>query len=161
REAIGALDGKPMDEHVIQQMKSVHAIDEIVSSTNDKLKGRFNAKYKVSIDDRKYKAMGLGSGICRAAVEYADQAVLVVSVDTPYVEQEWLKQVTDSAKHSGLATITSDDEHLHPLIGVYQSENLSEKLKAQLDSKRLSMKAFFENIDINVLDVDDYDFDKE
>lgn len=159
--AIYTLDGKPMYEHVIEKMKNVQAIDEIVINTNDKLKGRFNAKYKVIIDDPNYKDMGPLSGIYRAAVDYPDQALLVMSVDTPYVEKEWLNQLTDSAKHSGLTTITSDDEHLHPLIGVYQSENLSEKLKAQLDSKRLSMKAFFENIDINVLDVDDYDFDKE
>lgn len=151
------LNGKPMYEHVIEKMKNVQAIDEIVINTNDKLKRSFK-DFKVLVDDEDYKDMGPLSGLYRVASEYPDDAFLIISCDTPYVESEWLNILVDEALKTGHTTITADGEREHPLIGVYQA-GLVDILKEQLKTERLSLKAFFENIDVNVLNIDDYNLD--
>ena len=152
------LNGKPMYEHVIEKMKNVQAINEIVINTNDKLENRFK-DYKVIVDDPDYKDMGPLSGLYRVAKAYPNEALLIISCDTPYVDVRWLNILVEEALKTGQTTITADDDRQHPLIGVYQDEGLVDMLKRQLETERLSLRAFFENIDVNVINIDDYNLD--
>lgn len=153
--ALYKLDGKPMYEHVAEKLQKVQAIDGIVINTNDKLKTSFK-NYKVIVDDPEYRDYGPLGGLYRAAKAYPGQALLVISCDTPYVDSAWLDILSTEAKKTGHTTITTDNDRAHPLIGVYQHEALAELLERQLKSKRLSLKAFFENLNVDYLNIESY-----
>ena len=51
-------------------------------------------------------------------------------------------------------TIVTEGEQLHPLVGIYADPNLVEKLETQLESKKLSIRAFLKNIDYMTLNVE-------
>ena len=149
------LNGKPMYEHVAEKLKNVQAIDGIVINTNDKLKTSFK-NYKVIVDDPEYADYGPLGGLYRAAKEYPKKALMVISCDTPYVDAAWLDILAAEAMKTGRTTITADNDREHPLIGVYQHDTLAELLERQLKTKRLSLKAFFENLDVDYLNIESY-----
>lgn len=149
------LNGKPMYEHVAEKLENVQAIDEIVINTNDKLKTRFK-NYKVIVDAPEYADYGPLGGLYRAAQEYPGESLMVISCDTPYVDPAWLNILADESANTGKTTITTDNEREHPLIGVYQHDILAELLEGQLKTKRLSLKAFFENLDVDYLNIESY-----
>lgn len=149
------LDGQPMYKHVAQSLENVQAIDEIVINTNDKLKTSFE-NYKVITDDSRYIDYGPLGGLYRAAKEYPGEPLMIISCDTPYVDSAWLKILAIEAARTGHTTITTDNDREHPLIGVYQHDTLAELLEAQLKTTRLSLKAFFENLDVDYLNIESY-----
>lgn len=149
------LNGMPMYEHVAQKLKNVQAIDEIVINTNDKLKTSFK-NYKVIVDDPDYIDHGPLGGLYAAAKEYPGEPLMVISCDTPYVDSAWLNILAEKAEESGNTTITTDNDREHPLIGVYQHDTLAELLKGQLETKRLSLKAFFENLNVDYINIESY-----
>ena len=153
--ALYPLNGLPMYEHVAQSLENVQAIDEIVINTNDKLKTSFK-NYKVIVDDAAYQEHGPLGGLYAAAKAYPKEALMVISCDTPYVDPAWLNILAERAEQTGQTVITTDNEREHPLIGVYQHETLADLLENQLKTKRLSLKAFFENLDVVYLNIESY-----
>ena len=153
--ALYRLDGKPMYEHVAEKLENVQAIEEIVINTNDKLKTSFK-NYKVIVDDPDYADYGPLGGLYRAAKEYPGEPLMVISCDTPYVDEVWLDILAAAAVKTGNTTITTDNDREHPLIGVYQHDTLAELLEGQLKTKQLSLKAFFENLDVDYLNIESY-----
>ena len=153
--ALYMLNGRPMYEHVAQSLENVQAIDEIVINTNDKLKTSFK-NYKVITDDPEYIDHGPLGGLYASAKEYPGQALMVISCDTPYVDSAWLDILAEEAEKTGDTVITTDNDREHPLIGVYQHDTLAELLEGQLETKRLSLKAFFENLDVQYLNIGSY-----
>lgn len=149
------LNGKPMYEHVANSLQKVQAIDEIVINTNDKLETSFK-NYKVIVDDPAFIDYGPLGGLYAAAKKYPGESLMIISCDTPYVDAEWLNILAAEAARTNRTVITTDNEREHPLIGVYQHDNLAERLKAQLNTKRLSLKAFFENLDVDYLNIESY-----
>src|SRR5699024_7883272 len=80
----------------------------------------------------------------------------VISCDTPYVDSAWLDILSEEAEKTGNTVITTDNDREHPLIGVYQHNTLAELLKGQLETKRLSLKAFFENLNVDYINIESY-----
>ncbi|WP_411843461.1 molybdenum cofactor guanylyltransferase [Salinicoccus sp. HZC-1] len=138
------LDGKPMYQHIADSIRSSHTADEIIVSTNVRLKTSF--EYETVVDDGRFMDKGPLGGLFAAARAYPDCRLLVISCDTPYVPPAWLKELHDAAvQNSDAIILTKAADHLHPLIGVYQGGDLGAALERQLKTGRLSMKAFFEN----------------
>lgn len=154
------LNGVPMYDLCVQSLKKVHVIDEIVINTNDKLKTRFN-NHTVVVDDPEFIDHGPLGGIFAAAKAYPGEALMILSCDTPYVDAAWLNILAAEANKTGQTVITTDNEREHPLIGVYQHEDLAELLEHQLKTKRLSLKAFFENLDEKYLNVESYNLNSK
>lgn len=149
------LEGRPMYEHVAESLNKVQTIDEIVINTNDKLKASFK-NYKVIVDDPMFVDHGPLGGLYVAAREYPGEALMIISCDTPYVDAEWLNILVTEARRTGRTTITADQTREHPLIGVYQHDDLVGLLEAQLNTENLSLKAFFENLDVDYLNIESY-----
>lgn len=145
------IDGKPMVEHIADIIKASHAADEIIVSTNSRLKTAFN--YETVTDDDRFTDKGPLGGLFAAASAYPDSRLLVVSCDTPYVPARWLRELHDAAlADSETLVLTKEGDRIHPLIAVYQGQDLAESLEAQLRTGRLSMKAFFEHRKTVILD---------
>lgn len=153
--ALYELNGLPMYEHVAQSMQNVQAIDEIVINTNDKLKTSFK-NYPVIVDDPGYREHGPLGGLYAAAKKYPGEALMIISCDTPYVDSAWLNILAEKAAQTKKTVITTDNEREHPLIGVYQHDTLAGLLERQLKTKRLSLKAFFGNLDVEYLNIGSY-----
>lgn len=81
---------------------------------------------------------------------------MIISCDTPYVDSAWLNILAEEAEKTGNTTITTDNDREHPLIGVYQHDTLADLLKGQLETKRLSLKAFFENLNVDYINIESY-----
>lgn len=145
------LEGKPMYEHIAENIRASGAADRIIVSTNARLKTSF--EYETIADDKEFTDKGPLGGLFAAAKAYPGYRLLVVSCDTPYVAPEWLAALHDAAqKHSDAIILTRYGENLHPLIGVYQGGDLEQALERQLYTGRLSMRAFFKNRETIPLD---------
>lgn len=148
------LDGKAMYEHIADSIKQSRAADEVIVSTNHRLKADFN--YETITDDPRYTDNGPLGGLFAAASAYPGCRLLVISCDTPYVPSRWLSELHDAAiKNPEAIILTENEEQLHPLIGVYQGTGLAQSLESQLKTKKLSMRAFLENREIVTLDANE------
>lgn len=148
------FNGKKMYQHVYDVLKESALCDEIVINTNRALAPYFD--YKTIIDDENYQDYGPLGGLYAAAKAFPGDRLLVVSCDTPFITPEWLKKLHDSATaNPNTFIVSAEDDKMHPTISVFQGTDLTDELEGQLKSERLSFKAFFNNQDVNMLDVSD------
>lgn len=150
------LGGKPMYQHIADILLQTGVCSEIVISTNADLQDCFET-YVTVTDDESFTEKGPLGGIYAVAKAYPGNSLMIISCDTPYVPADWMVRLHDAARqHSDRIIVTAEGDRLHPLIGVYQGQKLTSRLQAQLASGRLSMKAFFENIETQTLDAEKY-----
>lgn len=150
------LAGKEMYQYVAEMLAQTDECDEIIVSTNERLKESF--RLKTIIDE--YEDCGPLGGIYSASKKFPGKRLIVVSCDTPYVSQEWIKLLVKKAdEQPGHVIISAKQGRIHPLIGVYQGSGLSDKLKKQIESKRQSMRAFFERVNLVVVDAENHNID--
>ncbi|HIW12697.1 MAG TPA: molybdenum cofactor guanylyltransferase [Candidatus Salinicoccus stercoripullorum] len=153
--ALYELQGTPMYEHIADAMKISGVTDEIIVSTNQRLAGAFN--YETVTDVPGFLDKGPLGGIYAAAKHRPGCRLMVVSCDTPYVPAEWLLKLHRAAQaYEEKLILTEEGGQLHPLIGIYQGTDLAGALKAQLETDRLSMRAFSENRETAALDAAAY-----
>ena len=149
--ALYELRGKPMYEYIAEAMKESGVVKEIVVSTNQRLAGAFS--YETVTDLPGFLDKGPLGGIYAAAKHRPGCRLMVVSCDTPYVPAGWLLKLHGAAQTNEETLILTEAEgQLHPLIGIYQGADLAGALRAQLETDRLSMRAFFENRETATLD---------
>lgn len=150
-----SLDGKPMYEHIADIIKASQTADKIVVSTNSRLKSAFS--YETITDDVRFTDKGPLGGLFAAAEAYPDWRLLVISCDTPYIPAGWLTKLHKAAlEDSGSLILTKEAGRLHPLIGIYQGENLAQSLETQLKTGKLSMRAFLETTKMIQLDAKEH-----
>jgi len=146
------LGGKKMYQHVYDVLSESGLCDEIVINTNEVLAPYFD--YKTIIDDEDYQDYGPLGGLYAAAKAYPGDRLLIVSCDTPFITAEWLKKLHDAAvSNPNTFIVSTEDDKMHPTISVFQGTDLLDKLGGQLQSERLSFKAFFNNQNVKMLDV--------
>ncbi|CAM4258058.1 molybdenum cofactor guanylyltransferase [Lacicoccus alkaliphilus] len=154
------FDGRKMYEHVYDRLAASGLCDEIVVNTNKVLAPHFGCR--TIIDDERYEDHGPLGGLYAVKRAYPADRLMVVSCDTPFVSQEWLQALhSTAAARPEHIVISAEDGKLHPTIGVYQGAGLKEDLRRQLESKRLSFRAFFENREVIELDIREMDEDPE
>lgn len=138
------VGGKKMYQHVHDAIQGTGVCDSIVVNTNARLKDEFSLP--TIVDEPSYRDHGPLGGLYAAASRYPGAQLLVVSCDTPHITTEWLTLLIDKADtHADAIIVSAEGGTLHPLIGVFQGESLRNSLQDQLDSKRLSLRAFFES----------------
>lgn len=146
------LEGTEMYQHVATRLIKSGICDKIVISTNARLKDEFS-EFETIVDEDKYTDYGPLIGIYSVAKKYVGKPLLVVSTDTPYIPSKWFRALGDMYRKLG-KTIVTEGEQLHPLVGIYADPNLVEKLETQLESRKLSIRAFLKNIDYITIDVE-------
>lgn len=150
------LAGKEMYQYVADMLEETEECDEIIVSTNTRLKESFRLE---TITDE-YEDRGPLGGIYSASKNFPGKRLIVVSCDTPYVSEEWIKLLVKKADAKpGHVIISAENGRFHPLIGVYQGYGLSDKLKKQIESEKQSMRAFFERVNLAVVDAKNHNID--
>lgn len=146
------FDGKKMYEHVRDRLEASGLCDEIVVNTNKVLEPHFDGR--TVVDDERYEDHGPLGGLYAVRKAFPEDRLLIVSCDTPFVSTEWLRALHARAvSEPERIIISAEDDKLHPTIGIFQGAGLERDLERQLQSKRLSFKAFFENQDVDMLDI--------
>ncbi|WP_020007016.1 molybdenum cofactor guanylyltransferase [Salinicoccus albus] len=150
------LAGQPMYQHIADILSRTGVCSDIVISTNAALQDDFD-NYVTVTDDERFTDKGPLGGLHAAAGAYPEARLMVMSCDTPYVPPDWMVRLHDTAaQQPGSIIVTAEADRLHPLIGVYQGEDLAGRLESQLVSDRLSMRAFFDNNNVTQLDATEY-----
>lgn len=146
------FDGRKMYEHVRDRLEASGLCDEIIVSTNKMLEPHIDGR--TIVDDEEYEDHGPLGGLYAVRKAFPEDRLLVVSCDTPFVAAEWLEALHErAAAEPERIIISAEGDKLHPTIGIFQGAGLKRDLEHQLQSKRLSFKAFFENQDVSVLDI--------
>lgn len=147
------MDNKAMYTHVSEMLDSTGVCDDIVVSTNARLKDAFHLKTVVDV----FENCGPVGGLYSVRRSYPKDRLIVVSCDTPFVTREWIHILLEQAeKTPDHIIISAEDRRQHPLVGVYQGRNLTDRLKQQIDAGRLSMRALFDNMDVTEVSIGQY-----
>lgn len=152
-----SLAGKEMYQHVADMFKDLGVCDDIIVSTNQRLKNDFALKTIVDVSE------GLGplGGLYAVSQAYPDARLIVNACDTPYVSSDWMNKLLEYAKlYPNHIVISSDGEIIHPMIGIYQGKGLADKLARQIESGRLSMRAFFDNQKVIEVNASEFNVEK-
>ncbi len=153
------LDGKPMYRHVYDLLADSEACNHILVSSNSALKDKFE-DIDVIVDDSDFIDYGPLGGLYAVAKQYPDSRFVLVSCDTPYVPSAWIKRLVARADEKpGYSIITKEGERMHPTIAVFNDSALAPKLAAHLADGGRSIRSFFQNINVDYLELEEASFD--
>lgn len=153
------LDGKPMYRHVYDLLADANVCDKIVISSNAVLQDKFNG-IDVIVDDSQFVDYGPLGGLYAVAKQYPDSRFVLVSCDTPYVPGAWIERLTTQADEMpGYSIITKEGERMHPTIALFNDSALADKLAEHLADGGRSIRSFFQDINVDYLDLEEESFD--
>lgn len=153
------LDGKPMYRHVYDLLADANVCDKIVISSNAVLQDKFNG-IDVIVDDSRFVDYGPLGGLYAVAKQYPDSRFVLVSCDTPYVPGAWIERlITQADEMPGYSIITKEGERMHPTIAVFNDSALADKLAEHLADGGRSIRSFFQDINVDYLDLEEESFD--
>lgn len=153
------LDGKPMYRHVYDLLADANVCDKIVISSNAVLQDKFNG-IDVIVDDSQFVDYGPLGGLYAVAKQYPDSRFVLVSCDTPYVPGAWIERlITQADDMPGYSIITKEGERMHPTIAVFNDSALADKLAEHLADGGRSIRSFFQDINVDYLDLEEESFD--
>lgn len=152
------IEDKPMYMHAAEVLRSVSYCDEIVVSASKRL----NHQFELDTIEDVYSGYGPVGGLYSVSEQYPGARLIVISCDTPFVTGQWVDTLIKTAdEYPDSIIISADHKQQHPLVGVYQGENLTAQLKHQIETKRLSMRALFEHMDVRTVDVKDFHIEND
>lgn len=153
------LDGKPMYRHVYDLLADANVCDKIVISSNAVLQDKFNS-IDVIVDDSQFVDYGPLGGLYAVAKQYPDSRFVLVSCDTPYVPGAWIERLIAQADEMpGYSIITKEGERMHPTIALFNDSALADKLAEHLADGGRSIRSFFQDINVDYLDLEEESFD--
>lgn len=153
------LDGKPMYRHVYDLLADANVCDKIVISSNAVLQDKFNG-IDVIVDDSQFVDYGPLGGLYAVAKQYPDSRFVLVSCDTPYVPGAWIERlITQADEMPGYSIITKEGERMHPTIALFNDSALADKLAEHLADGGRSIRSFFQDINVDYLDLEEESFD--
>lgn len=153
------LDGKPMYRHVYDLLADANVCDKIVISSNAVLQDKFNS-IDVIVDDSQFVDYGPLGGLYAVAKQYPDSRFVLVSCDTPYVPGAWIERlITQADEMPGYSIITKEGERMHPTIALFNDSALADKLAEHLADGGRSIRSFFQDINVDYLDLEEESFD--
>ncbi len=106
------LGDKTLTEIQVEKIKGLGIKDIMISGYEKAIDGTRTVKDE-------YTGKGPLGGVHACLKAAKNQACLVISVDTPFVPAETLKELVEA--HDGPATVLSFGENIEPLIAVYDS----------------------------------------
>ena len=107
-----SFDGSTLLEHQVRKLYRLGTEDIMISGSCLEVPG---TRFVPDI----WPHLGPLSGIHACLLAAKCQAVLFISVDTPLVPPEVLQELLNA--HAGGVTLLSHDEHIEPLLGVYDT----------------------------------------
>ena len=144
------IDGKPMIEHVCDQVRD--KFEEILISANDPQKYAF-LKAKVVQD----KATGQGPlmGIESALSASANELNFVIACDMPEIELSLVRRMLKEAAGYDAVVLRAGGQ-IEPLFAVYR-KNLAATAASLLESGERRLRALFDHCRTKYVDIDDAD----
>lgn len=142
--ALAQLHGKPMIAHVLETLSAT--CEEVLISGNQEGFLAFNARI---IEDN-YPDQGPLGGLQACLSEAKNERCIILSCDTPFVNQDILRQMTDAYQDSD-ALIASCNGRIHPLIGIYNRSALR-TIEANLSAGNLKMTSSLDSMNTQYLE---------
>ncbi|MCR9172141.1 MAG: molybdenum cofactor guanylyltransferase [bacterium] len=141
--ALMELDGTPMIQHVTKLLSDF--VSEIIVASNNKVHHVFG---DIGVTDNVINA-GPMAGIEAGLKIAKNDACIVLSCDTPFLDVEILSSLTES--HFQDAVIARCEERVHPLIGIYRKSALP-TIQEQLNQKNFKMMELLKKINTDYVD---------
>ncbi len=132
------LGNKTLTEIQVDKMKELGIKDIMISGYEKPIDGT-----RAVPDEFSGKGPLGGVHACLKAAK--NPACLVISVDTPFVPVETLKELVQA--HEGPATVLSFGEHIEPLIAVYDS-SLAARAKELIEKDDFSIRRMSANSEV-------------
>jgi molybdopterin-guanine dinucleotide biosynthesis protein A len=111
------LNGKPMIEHVIDNLKKLN-IPIIIISNNSEY-----SQFGLPVYEDEFKDKGPVAGIYTGLLHSKTDTNIVLSCDVPFASTELLKHLLENSQDSAV-TLPKLNGKIHPLIGIYKTNTL-------------------------------------
>jgi len=143
-------------EHVIDALDGV--VDEIIISVRDmqqqELLKDYTKGYDVVLDS--YQDVGPLSGILEGVIAANGEYVFVAACDMPYINNDVVELLFESAEGHNAAIPIWDNENLEPMHAVYRTRPMAvETEKAIMRSEKFVLSPVFYMQDLVFVNVDD------
>ncbi|MDX2362292.1 MAG: molybdenum cofactor guanylyltransferase [Crocinitomicaceae bacterium] len=138
------FSGIPMIQHLIQELEQLNLPILIISNNADYK--RFG--YPVIEDIIKEK--GPVGGIYTALTATSTEMNVILSCDAPFVKKELIKNLIDASENHDV-TVSSYNNKLHPLIGVYKKSSLN-TFEESLKNDQLRLREVIDLLNTNIVD---------
>lgn len=143
------INGIPWVEHIAKQLKQV--VDTVVLVTNNSMYNDLG--YQV-ISDR-IKGLGPVGAIYTVLKHSVTTQNIIMSCDTPFVTEKLLRLLLSESKNQ-LITIPSNQNRVHPLVGVYD-RSLWLLFQQAIELNQLKVQQVIEQTQIKHVPIDTYE----
>ena len=86
----------------------------------------------------------------------AEQAIFVLSVDTPFVDEKIISRFLEAQGKNFDAIIVRTEKGIHPLCGIY-TRSLEDKLVSMLEEGRHKLTDLLDSANVHYIDIEDED----
>ena len=142
------FEGKSMIEHIIKTVKPLVKDIIIISNNNEYTQFGYHV-FKDIIKDK-----GPLAGILTGLEQSTTSKNLVLSCDTPFINEELIKLVLSYNDYD--VVIPEKENRTHQLIGVYDKSCIA-IIKEELANNRLKIKLVINKLDFKIVDVNHID----
>lgn len=143
------LDGRPMIQHVIDEVKQIS--NEIIIISNHPVYEQFGCPVYADEIIGKGPLAGLYTGLNKSA----SQKNIVLSCDVPFITMELIQFLIDHFYDFDI-TIPEKGGKTHQLIGVFDKSCI-DSFKKDLDNNQLKLISAYENLNLNVVNANQFD----
>tara|TARA_R110000868_G_scaffold292498_2_gene552978 strand:+ start:4892 stop:5464 length:573 start_codon:yes stop_codon:yes gene_type:complete len=145
---LALYQGIPFIEHIIKAVLPIATEIQLITNTADYDYLEYKKIKDIDLDK------GPIGGIYSALTHSNSELNLIVSCDIPLISTELLLELID--QHNGKASVSvfSDNERIHPLIGIY-SKKIVPILKVAIANSNLRMMEMIHNVDAQIIKVGD------
>lgn len=140
------VNGKPMVQWIIETLLELPLNPPVIIANNPEYE-----RFGIPVFQDVVKDKGPLGGIYTAMEMCSDDALLIVSCDTPFVEGRVLEKLISGLPEKPVKVLRYDSG-THYLMGIY-SVAVKEKLKTFLDANRLRVSEFVEACSASYINV--------
>jgi len=140
------FNGKLMIEHSIDTLKTI--VIDIFIVSNNPIYNQFNLPLLSDITPNKGPAGGIYTALSHSKTEHN----LILSCDTPFVNQQLIQYLLDRHESFDI-TIPKINEKKHPLIGIY-NKTCKSFYKKSIEDNTLKLDLINQQLKYNVVTID-------
>lgn len=140
------FQGKPFIEHIIEAVLPVSDNIQLMTNTSDYDYLPFKKIKDIESDK------GPIGGIYTALVHSDSEINLILSCDIPLISTALLSELISKHKEDFNVSVFSDDNKIHPLIGIY-SKKMIAALKKAIEDNDLKMMRLLDKVNHQIIKV--------
>lgn len=142
------FQGKPFIEHIIEAVLPITDKIQLMTNTSDYDYLSFKKIKDIESDK------GPIGGIYTALVHSESEINLILSCDIPLISTALLSDLVTKHKSDFDVSVFSDNNKIHPLIGIY-SKKIIPVLKKAIEDNDLKMMRLLDKVNHQLIKVDD------